>query len=156
MEEKTFIAVKPDGVQRGLIGTIITRFEQRGYQLIAIKLLNAPRSLLEQHYAELREKPFFNGLITYIDMMSGPICAMVWQGKGAVETGRKILGTTNPLDSAPGTVRGDFALDVGRNVCHGSDSVANAQKEICLWFNSNEILNWNSHCHSLVRNKIQF
>ncbi|KAG4300677.1 hypothetical protein PCANB_003027 [Pneumocystis canis] len=154
MEEKTFIAVKPDGVQRGLIGKIIDRFEQRGYKLVAIKLLNASRAQLEQHYAELQGKPFFNGLITY--MMSGPICAMVWQGKGVVETGRRILGKTNPLDSAPGTVRGDFAIDVGRNVCHGSDSITSAQKEISLWFNYDEILNWNSHCHNLELNSNKF
>ncbi|KTW30017.1 nucleoside diphosphate kinase [Pneumocystis jirovecii RU7] len=151
MDERTFIAVKPDGVQRGLIGAIITRFEQRGYKLVAIKLVTASRTLLEKHYVDLQEMPFFNSLVSYME--SGPVCAMVWQGKDVVKTGRAILGTTNPLNSAPGTIRGDFAIDVGRNVCHGSDSIKNAQREINLWFSSSEIQNWSSHSQCWVRNK---
>ncbi|CAD6884322.1 unnamed protein product [Tilletia controversa] len=130
--EQTFIMIKPDGVQRGLCGEIIKRFEQRGYQLVATKLVHASVEHLEEHYADLKGKGFFNGLIKY--MSSGPVLAMVWQGKDVVKQGRVILGATNPLASAPGTIRGDFALDVGRNVCHGSDAVDSAKKEIELWF----------------------
>ncbi|KAF5012434.1 hypothetical protein FDECE_1486 [Fusarium decemcellulare] len=138
--EQTFIAIKPDGVQRGLVGPIISRFENRGFKLVAIKLITPGKEHLEKHYADLAGKPFFPGLIEY--MNSGPICAMVWEGRDAVKTGRVILGATNPLASAPGTIRGDFAIDVGRNVCHGSDSVENAQKEIALWFKEGEVLSW--------------
>ncbi|KAL6902582.1 nucleoside diphosphate kinase [Trichoderma evansii] len=134
--EQTFIAIKPDGVQRGLIGPIITRFEQRGFKLAAIKLVTPGKAHLEAHYADLAGKDFFPGLIEY--MNSGPICAMIWEGRDAVKTGRTILGATNPLASAPGTIRGDYAIDVGRNVCHGSDTVENAQKEIALWFKEGE------------------
>ncbi|KAI5297857.1 multicatalytic endopeptidase [Ascosphaera pollenicola] len=135
--EQTFIAIKPDGVQRGLVGAIIARFETRGYKLAAIKLVSPSKEHLETHYSDLKEKPFFPGLLSY--MMSGPICAMVWECRDAVKTGRTLLGTTNPLASAPGTIRGDYAIDVGRNVCHGSDSVENAQKEIALWFKPEEV-----------------
>ncbi|OCK76810.1 NDK-domain-containing protein [Lepidopterella palustris CBS 459.81] len=138
--EQTFIAIKPDGVQRGLIGPIITRFENRGFKLAAIKLVSPTKEHLEKHYADLSDKPFFKGLIAY--MGSGPVCAMIWEGRDAVKTGRTILGATNPLASAPGTIRGDFAIDVGRNVCHGSDSVENAKKEIALWFAEGEIQTW--------------
>ncbi|KAM5344994.1 hypothetical protein ACJ41O_010856 [Fusarium nematophilum] len=138
--EQTFIAIKPDGVQRGLVGPIISRFENRGFKLAAIKLVTPGKEHLETHYADLAGKPFFPGLIEY--MSSGPICAMVWEGRDAVKTGRVILGATNPLASAPGTIRGDFAIDVGRNVCHGSDSVENAKKEIALWFKEGEVLSW--------------
>ncbi|KDQ14482.1 hypothetical protein BOTBODRAFT_66081 [Botryobasidium botryosum FD-172 SS1] len=130
--ERTYIMIKPDGVQRSLVGTIISRFEQRGFKLIALKLVHSTKAHLEKHYADLSSKPFFPGLVTY--MASGPVVAMVWEGLDAVKTGRSILGATNPLASAPGTIRGDFALSVGRNVCHGSDSVENAEKEIALWF----------------------
>ncbi|RAL01948.1 nucleoside diphosphate kinase [Aspergillus ibericus CBS 121593] len=135
--EQTFIAIKPDGVQRGLVGPIISRFEKRGFKLVALKLVSPGKEHLEKHYADLKEKPFFPGLVSY--MLSGPICAMVWEGRDAVKTGRTILGATNPLASAPGTIRGDYAIDVGRNVCHGSDSVENAQKEIALWFAPGEL-----------------
>ncbi|OAR02080.1 hypothetical protein LLEC1_06373 [Akanthomyces lecanii] len=138
--EQTFIAIKPDGVQRGLVGPIVSRFENRGFKLVAIKLVSPSKEHLETHYADLKEKAFFPGLIQY--MSSGPICAMVWEGRDAVKTGRTILGATNPLASAPGTIRGDFAIDVGRNVCHGSDSVENAQKEIALWFKKEDLISW--------------
>ncbi|KAI9834579.1 MAG: nucleoside diphosphate kinase [Sarea resinae] len=140
--EQTFIAIKPDGVQRGLIAPIISRFENRGYKLVAIKLVTPSKEHLEKHYKDLAEKPFFPGLITY--MLSGPICAMVWEGRDAVKTGRVLLGATNPLASAPGTIRGDFAIDVGRNVCHGSDSVETAKNEIALWFNKDEVVSYKS------------
>ncbi|GAA5913659.1 hypothetical protein JCM6882_008712 [Rhodosporidiobolus microsporus] len=131
-QEQTYIMIKPDGVQRGLVGEIISRFEKRGYKLAALKLTRPTRAHLEEHYADLSSKGFFKGLIEY--MASGPVVAMVWEGKDAVKTGRVILGATNPLASAPGTIRGDYAIDVGRNVCHGSDAVESAQKEIALWF----------------------
>ncbi|OTA99913.1 hypothetical protein M426DRAFT_324724 [Hypoxylon sp. CI-4A] len=140
--EQTFIAIKPDGVQRGLVGAIISRFESRGFKLVGIKLTTPGKAHLEKHYADLKDKPFFPGLIEY--MNSGPICAMIWEGLDAVKTGRTLLGATNPLASAPGTIRGDFALQTGRNVCHGSDSVENAKKEIALWFQQGEVVSWES------------
>ncbi|KAE8441944.1 nucleoside diphosphate kinase [Mollisiaceae sp. DMI_Dod_QoI] len=149
--EQTFIAIKPDGVQRGLIGPIISRFEARGFKLAAIKLMTASTSHLEKHYEDLAEKPFFPGLIKY--MASGPICAMVWEGRDAVKTSRTLLGATNPLASAPGTIRGDYAIDVGRNVCHGSDSVENAKKEIALWFKEGEVQSWKSAQHDWIYEK---
>ncbi|XP_025086205.1 nucleoside diphosphate kinase-like [Pomacea canaliculata] len=135
--ERTFIAVKPDGVQRGLIGEIVKRFEQRGYKLVGAKLCVPGKAHLEKHYEELKDKPFFKGLVEY--MNSGPIFAMVWEGKEVVKMGRVMLGATKPQESAPGTIRGDFAIDVGRNVCHGSDSVATAKREIALWFSNAEL-----------------
>jgi len=132
VKERTYIMVKPDGVQRGLVGQIISRFENRGFKLTALKLVHATPEHLEKHYADLKGKPFFPGLIKY--MASGPVIAMVWEGLDAVKTGRVMLGATNPLASAPGTIRGDFALAVGRNICHGSDAVESAEKEIALWF----------------------
>jgi len=149
--ERTFIAIKPDGVQRGLVGSIISRFESRGFKLVAIKLTIASKEHLEKHYADLSAKPFFPGLVKY--MGSGPICAMVWEGRDAVKTGRTLLGATNPLASAPGTIRGDYAIDVGRNVCHGSDSVENAEKEIALWFNPSEVQSWTSAQHDWIYEK---
>lgn len=107
-----------------------------------MKLMQPTRAHLEQHYSDLSSKGFFNGLIDY--MVSGPVCCMVWEGMGAVATGRVMLGATKPSDSAPGTIRGDFALDVGRNICHGSDSVENAELEIALWFPEG-VCTWTSH-----------
>ncbi|KAI3387873.1 hypothetical protein SNEBB_008664 [Seison nebaliae] len=140
--EQTYIMIKPDGVQRGLVGEIIKRFEQRGYLLRAMKFMQASRELLEEHYGDLKSKPFFPSLVEY--MSSGPVVAMVWEGKSVVKMGRAMLGATNPLDSAPGTIRGDFCIDVGRNICHGSDSVESAKKEIGLWFKEGEVTNWSS------------
>jgi len=130
--ERTYIMVKPDGVQRGLIGNIIARFEARGYKLTAMKLVQPTTEHLEKHYDDLKSKPFFPKMIQY--MASGPVVAMVWVGMDAVKTGRVMLGATDPLASSVGSIRGDFALAVGRNICHGSDSVENAEKEIKLWF----------------------
>jgi len=121
----------------------VSRFEQKGYKLVAIKTRMATEELLEQHYKDLVDKPFFPKLKGY--MLSGPVCSMVWEGREAVSTGRKMLGATNPLDSDPGTIRGDFCLEVGRNICHGSDSVENADREIGLWFDESELLDWDSH-----------
>ncbi|XP_013415916.1 nucleoside diphosphate kinase B-like [Lingula anatina] len=138
--ERSFIMVKPDGVQRGLVGEIVKRFEQRGYTLRAMKMMHASKPHLEEHYKDLSSKGFFKDLVAY--MNSGPVVAMVWEGKDAVKTGRKMLGETNPLASAPGTIRGDFCIEVGRNICHGSDSVESANREISLWFKPEEIIAW--------------
>lgn len=138
--ERTFIAIKPDGVQRGLIASIISRFENRGFKLVAIKLAQPTESLLREHYDDLQQKPFFPSLLSY--MLSGPVLATVWEGKDVVKQGRAILGATNPLQSAPGTIRADYAIDMGRNVIHGSDSVESANKEIGLWFKKEELVDW--------------
>jgi len=140
--ERTFIMLKPDAVQRGLIGTIMDRFEGRGYKLIAAKFMRADEQLLRTHYADLSKKGFFGELIRY--MGSGPVVPMVWQGLNAVKQGRVMLGATNPKDSAPGTIRGDYCIDVGRNIIHGSDSVEAAQREIALWFKPEEVASWRS------------
>ncbi|QRV87510.1 nucleoside-diphosphate kinase [Ceratobasidium sp. AG-Ba] len=131
-QEQSYIMVKPDGVQRGLTGEIISRFEKRGFKIVALKLVHATKEHLEKHYADLSDKGFFPGLIKY--MASGPVVGFVIEGRDAVKTGRAMLGETNPLNSKPGTIRGDYALIMGRNICHGSDTVENAQKEIKLWF----------------------
>merc|ERR1711968_389063 len=135
--------IKPDGVQRGLVGKIIERFETKGFKLVAMKLCSPGKAHLEAHYADLAGKKFFPGLIEY--MTSGPVVAMVWQGANAVLTGRKMLGATRPFDSEPGTIRGDFCIDVGRNICHGSDAVESANHEIKLWFNDSEVMNYSHH-----------
>merc|ERR1711916_98446 len=116
--ERTFIAIKPDGVQRGLVGEIIKRFEQKGYKLVALKMVTPTKEFAEKHYADLSSKPFFGGLVEYFS--SGPVVAMCWEGEDAILGGRRLLGATHPKDSAPGTIRGDFAVDIGRNICHGS------------------------------------
>jgi len=139
--ERTFIAIKPDGVQRGLVGEVIARFERKGYQLVALKFIQVSKEHAEKHYADLSSKPFYRGLCDYIS--SGPVVAMVWQGKGIVKGGRTLIGATNPADSAPGTIRGDFCVEVGRNVIHGSDTVENGQKEIALWFSGDkDLVDW--------------
>merc|ERR1712055_382584 len=140
--EKSFIMIKPDGVNRGLVGEIIKRFEQRGYKLVAMKVMHASTDHLAKHYEDLSDKPFFPGLIKY--MNSGPVCPMVWEGVDIVRQGRAMLGATNPLDSKPGTIRGDYCIQVGRNICHGSDSVDSAEKEIKLWFKPEEVSNYTS------------
>merc|ERR1712183_268784 len=138
--ERTFIMIKPDGVHRGIVGEIIKRFENKGFKLVAMKFMQASTELLENHYADLSKKPFFPGLVKY--MASGPVVAMVWEGLNAVKTGRVMLGATNPADSAPGTIRGDLCIQVGRNICHGSDAVESANKEIALWFKPEELVTW--------------
>jgi len=136
--ERTFVMVKPDGVQRNLVGTIISRFEKKGFKLVALKLMQLDESIAREHYAEHVEKPFFPGLVEYIT--SGPVVAMVWEGKGIVEEVRKMMGKTNPKDAAPGTIRGDFGIEIGRNVIHGADSVESAQREMKIYFKEEEIL----------------
>ncbi|ONK56307.1 uncharacterized protein A4U43_C10F6490 [Asparagus officinalis] len=145
--EQTFIMIKPDGVQRGLVGEIISRFEKKGFYLKAMKLITVERAFAEKHYEDLSSKPFFAGLVEYI--ISGPVVAMVWEGKNVVLTGRKIIGATNPAESAPGTIRGDYAIMVGRNIIHGSDAVESARKEIALWFPEG-VSEWQSSAHSWI------
>ena len=138
--ERTFLAIKPDGVQRGLVGEIIRRLETKGFTLVALKLLHPSRALAEQHYAVHKERPFFAGLVDF--MTSGPVIAMIWQGDGVVAASRLLIGATNPLTSPPETIRGDLGIDIGRNIIHGSDAVETAQSEIALWFKEDEIVNW--------------
>lgn len=141
--EKTFVLVKPDGVQRGLIGQIILRLESRGLKLVGAKFIQVTNDLARNHYAIHEGKPFYEGLIKYIT--SSPVMAMVWKGPDAVSLVRQTMGATDPLKAAPGTIRHDFALCISRNLTHASDSHENALKEIDLWFDKNEIVNWQSN-----------
>jgi nucleoside-diphosphate kinase len=138
--EKTFVMVKPDGVQRGLIGEIVSRFEQKGLKIVAAKLISVSDDLAKEHYGEHKERPFFKDLVSFIT--SSPVFAMVLEGDNAVTVARTLMGKTNPVESAPGTIRGDFGLTIGMNIIHGSDSVESADREIRLWFN-NETLAYN-------------
>ena len=138
--EKTFVAIKPDGVQRGLIGKIISRLEKKGLKLVAMKFILVTNELAQKHYGEHKEKPFFKNLVGFIT--SGPVVAMVWEGKNAINTVRKMMGKTNPLDAEDGTIRGDYGIDIGRNVVHSSDGPQSAEKEINLFFKSSEIVDW--------------
>lgn len=138
--ERTFIAIKPDGVQRGLVGEIICRFEQKGFTLVGLKLMQVSRELAEKHYDVHKERPFFPGLVDFIT--SSPVVAMVWEGDGVVASARKLIGATNPLSSEPGTIRGDFGVSIGRNLIHGSDAIETAQREIALWFSNDELASW--------------
>jgi len=134
------VLLKPDGVQRGLIGRIVSRFEARGLRLVGMKLLRVPRSLAETYYAEHRGKAFFEPLMAYVT--SGPVVVMVLEGDGAVGIVRKMMGTTNAAEAEPGTIRGDFALTIGRNVIHGSDSETSAKREISLFFEADELVDY--------------
>jgi len=147
--ERTFLAIKPDGVQRKLVGEIIRRFETKGFTLVGLKILNVSRELAEQHYDVHKERPFFAGLVEFIT--SGPVVAMVWEGEGVVSSARKIIGATNPLAAEPGTIRGDFGINIGRNLIHGSDAIETAQREIALWFKEEEIANWEPTLMSWTR-----
>lgn len=147
-QQRTFLMVKPDGVQRRLVGEIIRRFEVRGFKLVALKQLLASDQLLRNHYAEHDGRPFFPKLLTYVG--SGPVVAMVWEGANVVEVARKMIGATKPSDSAPGTIRGDLAVEVGRNIIHGSDGCEAAQREIALWFTPEEITQWNDHSNDWI------
>ncbi|MCR8964498.1 nucleoside-diphosphate kinase [Brevibacillus halotolerans] len=136
--EKTFIMVKPDGVQRNLVGEIVARFEKKGFALVGAKLMNVSREKAEEHYAEHKERPFFGELVDFIT--SSPVFAMVWEGDKVISTARNMMGKTNPADAAPGTIRGDYAVSVGMNIIHGSDSAESAEREIGLWFSKDEIV----------------
>ena len=146
--ERTFLAVKPDGVQRQLVGEIIRRYESKGFKLVGLKLLQPTRELAEKHYAVHKERPFFSGLVDFIT--SGPVVAMVWEGDGVVASARNIIGATNPLTAEPGTIRGDYGANIGRNIIHGSDAIETAQTEITLWFNPKELVDWQSSITSWI------
>ncbi len=138
--ERSLVLVKPDGVQRGLIGEIIYRLERRGLKLAGAKFLRVSQDLAETHYAVHKGKPFYEGLIAYIT--SAPVMAMVWEGPNAIVAVRQTMGATRPTEAAPGSIRHDFGLEVGRNLTHASDSVDNGEQEVTLWFSSGEIIRW--------------
>jgi len=138
--ERTLLAIKPDGVQRGLVGEIIRRFETKGFTLVGMKFMKVSRELAEQHYGVHRERPFFKSLVEFIT--SGPVVAMVWEGEGVIASARKLIGATNPLTAEPGTIRGDYGVNIGRNIIHGSDAPETAQQEVSLWFKEEELASW--------------
>ncbi|CDQ19498.1 nucleoside diphosphate kinase [Halobacillus karajensis] len=138
--EKTFLMVKPDGVQRNLIGDIIARFERKGFKLAGAKLMTVSNALAEEHYGEHKDKPFFGELVDFIT--SGPVFAMVWEGEDVITTARTMMGATKPSEAAPGTIRGDYGVTVGKNVIHGSDSKESADREIGLFFETSELVNY--------------
>ncbi|MCY7797688.1 nucleoside-diphosphate kinase, partial [Bacillus spizizenii] len=138
MMEKTFIMVKPDGVQRQLIGDILSRFERKGLQLAGAKLMRVTEQMAEKHYAEHQGKPFFGELVEFIT--SGPVFAMVWEGENVIEVTRQLIGKTNPKEALPGTIRGDYGMFVGKNIIHGSDSLESAEREINIFFKNEELV----------------
>ena len=138
--ERTFVAIKPDGVQRGVIGEVISRLEHRGLKLVAIQMMQVDEELAGRHYGEHVDRPFFPGLVSFIT--SGPIVAMIWEATNAVALARQTMGATNPADAAPGTIRGDFGIDIGRNIVHGSDSPESATREIGLFFGADAGLDY--------------
>jgi nucleoside-diphosphate kinase len=140
MMERTLILVKPDGVQRGLIGEIIGRFERRGLKLVGMKFLQMSDELAGQHYGVHQERPFYKDLVSYIT--SGPVVAMVWEGNNAIAAARATMGATKPVEAAPGTIRGDFGMEIGRNLVHGSDSVENGVLEASYFFREDELVSW--------------
>lgn len=135
--ERTFLMVKPDGVERGLIGQVISRIENRGFHMVAIKMLRINEELAREHYAEHVDKPFFNEMLSFIT--SGPVVAMVWEGHNAIKSIRELMGATDPARAKPGTIRGDLGGSISQNVVHGSDSPTAADREIRLYFNSSEL-----------------
>jgi nucleoside-diphosphate kinase len=147
--ERTLILVKPDGVQRGLMGQIVGRFESRGLKLIGMKFIQMSEEMAAQHYAVHQGKPFYEGLVSYI--VSGPVLAMAWEGNGAVAAARSTMGATNPVAAAPGTIRGDFGMEIGRNLVHGSDSPENGATEVALFFSDEELVSWNRDSDSWIR-----
>jgi nucleoside-diphosphate kinase len=138
--ERTLVLVKPDGVQRGLVGEVIRRLERRGLKPVALKLMRIDEGLAGRHYAEHRQKPFFPGLVDFVT--SSPVVAMVWEAPNAVAAVRAMMGPTNPASAPPGTIRGDFAIDLGMNVIHGSDSPERAAEEVALFFEPSELVDW--------------
>jgi len=138
--EKTLVLVKPDGVQRGLIGEIIKRLENRGLRLIGGKFIHVSRELAEEHYGIHKDKPFYESLLVYIT--SAPVMAMAWDGPSAVAAVRQTMGATRPTEAAPGSIRHDFGLEIGRNLTHASDTPENGEKEVALWFPNKEIIDW--------------
>ncbi|HSU78828.1 MAG TPA: nucleoside-diphosphate kinase [Candidatus Angelobacter sp.] len=146
--ERTFLMVKPDGVQRNLIGEIVGRFEKKGFKLVGGKLMQITTELAEQHYGEHKERPFFGELVSFIT--SSPVFAMVWEGDGVIATARQMMGATNPKDAAPGTIRGEYSVQVSQNIIHGSDSPESAAREIGLFFNENELVSYSKHVDQWV------
>lgn len=146
--ERTYLMVKPDGVQRGICGEIVSRFEKKGLKLVAMKLMVIPKEVAENHYGEHKDKPFFPSLISYIT--SGPVLAMVWEGESAVSICRNMMGKTNPKESAPGTIRGDFGMQTGMNIIHGSDSVESAEREISIFFKPEELVSYEKTIQSWI------
>lgn len=138
--ERTFMMIKPDGVQRNLVGQILTRIEEKGYKIVALKLLRLNAAMAEEHYQEHKGKPFFPQLVDFIT--SGPVVAAVLEGENVIQGMRNLIGATNPADAMPGTIRGSFALQTGRNIIHGSDSAASAAREIALYFRTEEIIEY--------------
>lgn len=138
--ERTLIIIKPDAVQRGLTGEILRRFEARGLRIIGMKFIQVSRELAEKHYDVHRERPFFNSLVSYIT--SSPVVVIALEGTNAIEAARGTIGATNPSKAAAGTIRGDFALEIGRNLVHGSDSVENGQIEVANFFDESELVSW--------------
>ncbi|AHF08895.1 MULTISPECIES: nucleoside-diphosphate kinase [Dehalobacter] len=138
--ERTFLMLKPDAIQRGLVGEVIGRFEKKGFKLVGLKLIQVDRALAEEHYKEHKGKGFFEPTVQYI--MSSPVVAMVWEGKNVVAIAREMMGATNPANANPGSIRGAYAMDISRNVIHGSDSVESAEREISLYFKPAEILHY--------------
>ncbi len=136
--ERTYAMVKPDGVKRGLVGEVVGRLENKGFKIVAMKLMHIPRETAERHYGEHRGKPFFEGLVSFIT--SGPVVAMVVEGENAILEWRKMMGATNPKDALPGTIRGDFASTIDENVAHGSDAPETAEREIGIFFRPEELL----------------
>lgn len=146
--ERTYLMVKPDGVQRNLVGEIISRFEKRGFKIVGLKMLQISRATAEKHYGEHVDKPFFKGLVDFIT--SGPVVAMVLEGKGVINAAREMMGATNPLKAAPGTIRGTYGIDTGRNVIHGSDSPESAEREIALFFKEDELFTYSRDVDSWI------
>lgn len=138
--ERTLVLIKPDGVQRGLVGEVTTRLERRGLRLIGAKFMHVSQDLAETHYVIHKGKPFYEGLIRYIT--SAPVMAMVWEGPSAIAAVRQTMGATRPVDASPGSIRHDFALEVGRNLTHASDSIENGVAEVILWFSEDELVSW--------------
>jgi nucleoside-diphosphate kinase len=146
--EKTFLMVKPDGVQRNLVGEVVNRFERKGFKLVGAKLMQISDELASEHYGEHKERPFFGELVDFIT--SGPVFAMVWEGENVIKTAREMMGKTNPAEAAPGTIRGDFGVTVGKNVIHGSDSPESAEREINLFFDQKELVSYDKQDNAWI------
>lgn len=146
--ERTFVAVKPDGVERILVGEVVGRFEKRGLKIVGMKFMKVTKEMAEQHYGEHKGKPFYDGLVSYIT--SGPIVAMALEGKNAVALARQTIGATKPQEAAPGTIRGDLAVEIGRNIVHGSDSPENGQREIGIFFKPEELVEWSGSLNKWI------
>src|SRR5690625_1534520 len=146
--EKTFLMVKPDGVQRNLIGEVVKRFEKKGFKLVGAKLMIISDDLAKTHYGEHKERPFFGELVDFIT--SGPVFAMVWEGENVISTSRLMIGETNPQEALPGSVRGDFAVTVAKNIIHGSDSPESAEREINLFFDESELTSYDKQDNAWI------